>query len=131
MTEPRWVAREALELLHMESLVQHGGLAGLRDEGLLESALARPINLHAYEGETDVFTLAACNGVAIAKNHPFNDGNKRVAFIAMLVFAEFNGLRVVADQVEFAAVMFAVAAGEIDQGGLAKWLRAQVATAPA
>lgn len=125
MTEPRRLEREALQLLHAESLVRHGGLVGIRDEGRLESALARPANLHAYEGETDVLALAACYGIAVAKNHPFMDGNKRAAFLAMLLFAETNGHRIVADPIEAAAVMFAVAAGELDQAGLAKWLRAQ------
>ena len=123
MTAIVWLERQALELLHAEAIADHGGLPGLRDEGLLESALARPKNLHAYEGVTDIPSLAACHGVAIAKNHPFNDGNKRVAFIASLAFALVNGWLVVAEQAEAAAVMLAVAAGEIDQAELTVWLR--------
>lgn len=123
MSDIVWLARRAVELLHAESLAEHGGLPGLRDEGLLESALARPLNLHAYEDVSDIFALAACYGVALAKNHPFNDGNKRVAFIAALTFALVNGWLVVAEQAEAAAVMLDVAAGETGQTGLAAWLR--------
>jgi death-on-curing protein len=118
-----WLERQAIELLHAESLADHGGLPGLRDEGLLESALARPRNLHAYEDVTDVPSLAACYGVALAKNHPFNDGNKRIAFIAAVLFAELNGFRVLADQADAAAVMLAVADGHLGQDELATWIR--------
>jgi death on curing protein len=123
VSEFDWLRREAIEFLHAESLREHGGLPGLRDEGLLEGALARPRNLHAYEGVTDVFALAACYGVALAKNHPFNDGNKRIAFIATLSFALLHGWLVVADQGEAAAAMLDVAAGAIGQDGFAAWLR--------
>jgi len=123
MSDIVWLARQSVELLHAESLLEHGGLSGLRDEGLLESALARPLNLHAYEDVADIFALAACYGVALAKNHPFNDGNKRVAFIASLTFALVNGWLVVADQAEAAAMMLGVAAGEIGQAELTAWLR--------
>jgi death-on-curing protein len=123
MTEIVWLDREAVELLHSESLAEHGGLPGLRDEGLLESALARPQNLHAYEDVSDIFALAACYGVALAKNHPFNDGNKRIAFVASLAFALVNGWLVVVDQAEAAAMMLEVAAGDAEQAELAMWLR--------
>ena len=120
-----WIARMTVELLHAESLADHGGLPGLRDEGLLESALARPIILHAYEGVDDIPSLSACYAVALAKNHPFNDGNKRIAFVTALVFAEMNGLRILADQAEAAQVMLEVAAGNMDQPAFALWLRHQ------
>jgi death-on-curing protein len=123
MSEIVWLARTSVELLHAESIAEHGGLPGLRDEGLLESALARPQNLHAYEDVSDIFALAACYGVALAKNHPFNDGNKRIAFIAALTFALVNGWRVVADQAEAAAVMLDVAGGTIGQPELTAWVR--------
>lgn len=123
MTVIVWLEREAVELLHGESLAEHGGLPGLRDEGLLESALARPQNLHAYEDVSDIFALAACYGVALAKNHPFNDGNKRIAFVASLAFALVNGWLVVADQADAAATMLDVAAGDAEQAELATWLR--------
>ncbi len=123
MSEFDWLTREAVEFLHTESLREHGGLPGLRDEGLLESALARPQNLQAYEDVTDIFALAACYGVALAKNHPFNDGNKRIAFIASITFARLHGWRIVADQAAAAAVMLDVAAGQTGQDGYAAWMR--------
>lgn len=125
MTAIVWLDGVAIKLLHAESLAEHGGLPGLRDEGLFESALARPQNVHAYEGVADVFELAAWYGVALAKNHPFNDGNKRIAFIGALVFAGLNGWRIVADQAEAALVMMAVAEGSTEQAELAAWLRAR------
>jgi death-on-curing protein len=123
MSDIVWLERLAVELLHAESIGEHGGLPGLRDEGLLESALARPQNLRADEDVADVFALAACYGVALAKSHPFNDGNKRIAFIAALTFALVNGWLVVADQAAAAAVTLDVAAGATGQEGLAAWLR--------
>jgi len=123
MTALVWLERTAIELLHAESLAEHGGLPGLRDEGLFESALARPQNVHAYEDVSDVLELAAWYGVALAKNHPFNDGNKRIAFIAALVFAGVNGFRIVADQADAAMIMMAVAEGTAAQPQFAAWLR--------
>ncbi len=128
MSHVVWLERVPLELLHLESVADHGGLPGLRDEGLLESALGRPLNMSRYEQVDDIPMLAACYGVALAKNHPFMDGNKRAAFIGMVVFAELNGLRIVADQVEATEVMLAVASGEMDMEQLAQWLRAQIKT---
>jgi death-on-curing protein len=117
-----WVDKQALLLLHGESLAVHGGLAGIRDEGLLDSALARPLNLAAYE-MPDLFDLAASYGIGLAKNHPFNDGNKRVAFLAIGLFLAMNGYRLNASQVDATQTMLAVAAGELDEPGLAAWLR--------
>ena len=119
----RWVDRRALELLHDESIAEHGGLPGLREEGLLESALARPLNLAAY-GEPDAAELAASYGVGLAKNHAFVDGNKRVAFLAVGLFLALNGHRLVASQAEATLTMLAVAAGTLDEAGFAIWLRA-------
>jgi death-on-curing protein len=121
-TVANWVDKQALLLLHGESLAVHGGLAGLRDEGLLDSALARPLNLAAYE-MPDLFDLAASYGIGVAKNHPFNDGNKRAAFLAVGLFLALNGYRLNAGQVEATKTMLAVAAGELDEPGLAAWLR--------
>jgi len=118
----RWVDRRALELLHDESVAEHGGLPGLRDEGLLESALARPLNLAAYGGP-DVAELAASYGVGLAKNHAFVDGNKRVAFLAVGLFLGLNGQRLVATQAEATLAMLGVAAGTLDEAALAQWLR--------
>lgn len=121
----RWIDRRALELLHDESIAEHGGAAGLRDEGLLESALARPLNLAAY-GEPDVAELAAAYGVGLAKNHPFVDGNERAAFLAVGMFLALNGKRLVATQADATLTMLAVAAGSMDEPAFAQWLREHV-----
>jgi len=118
----RWVDRRALELLHDESIAEHGGTPGVRDEGLFESALARPLNLAAY-GRPDLADLAAAYGVGLAKNHPFVDGNKRVAFLAVGLFLALNGHRLVATQLEATLAMQDVAAGALDEGAFAAWLR--------
>lgn len=123
---PRWIDKEALILLHAESLAEHGGLEGLRDEGLLESALARPRNIHAYEEIDDLAALAAAYAVGIAKNHPFADGNKRAAFLALGLFLALNGKRLVADRVEATQVMLAVAAGKLSETELAGWIKAHM-----
>lgn len=119
----RWVDRRALLLLHDESLAEHGGSAGLRDEGLLESALARARNLAAYE-KPDVADLAAAYGVGLAKNHPFVDGNKRAAFLAVGLFLALNGHRLHATQAEATLTMLAVAVGDGDERAFAAWIRA-------
>ena len=123
MTEPKWVLRRALELLHDESIAEHAGGTGLRDAGLLESALARPQNLYLYENVTDPFRLAAAYAFGIAKNHPFVDGNKRAALIAAGLFLRINGLRLSADKAEAALVVFDLAASEITELQFAEWLR--------
>jgi len=120
--EWRWIDKRALLLLHDESLAEHGGAAGLRDEGLLDSALARPSNLAAY-GEPDAVDPAAAYGYGLAKNHPFVDGNKRAAFLAVGVFLAINGFRLRATQAEATVAVFALAAGEIDEMAFAAWLR--------
>jgi death-on-curing protein len=123
MTEPKWVLRRALELLHDESIAEHAGGTGLRDSGLLDSALARPQNLYLYENVTDPFRLAAAYAFGIAKNHPFVDGNKRAALIAAGLFLRVNGLRLNADKAEAALVVFDLAASEITELQFAEWLR--------
>jgi death-on-curing protein len=119
----RWIDRQALLLLHDESLAEHGGSSGLRDAGLFDSALARPLNLVAY-GDPDYADLAAAYGVGLAKNHPFVDGNKRVAFLSVGLCLFLNGYRLTAGQAEATVVMLDVAAGEIDEAGFAAWIRA-------
>ncbi len=119
------MARRALELLHDESLAEHGGAPGRRDEGLFESALARPVNLAAY-GQPDIAELAAAYGVGLAKNHPFVDGNKRVAFLAVGMFLGLNGCRLVTSQAEATVVMLDVASGTLDEAALAAWLRGHI-----
>ena len=118
----RWVDRRALELLHDESLATHGGAGGLRDEGLFESALARPLHLAAY-GSPDVWDLAASHGIGLAKNHPFVDGNKRTAFLAVGMFLVLNGWRLTAPQADATLTMLAVASGQMDEAAFARWLR--------
>ena len=118
----RWIDRRALELLHDESLATHGGASGLRDEGLLESALARPVNLAAY-GKPNVWELAAAYGIGLAKNHAFVDGNKRAAFLAVGLFLFLNGYRLTAPQADATLTMLAVAASQMDEAALARWLR--------
>lgn len=118
-----WVHAEALILLHDESLAEHGGAAGIRDRGLFEFALARPMNLALY-GQPDVFDLAASYAHELAKNHPFVDGNKRSAFLAAGLFLAMNSMRLAASQVDATTTMLALAAGELEEGSYAAWLRA-------
>jgi len=117
-----WVSKEALLLLHDESLSEHGGRAGLRDAGLLDSALNRPINLLAY-GEADFADLAASYAVGLAKNHAFVDGNKRAAFLAVGLFLYLNGYRLRATQAEATLTVLTVASGDITEAAFAAWLR--------
>jgi death-on-curing protein len=118
----RWIDRQALMMLHDESLAEHGGASGLRDEGLFDSALARPLNLVAY-GDPDFADLAAAYGVGLTKNHPFVDGNKRGAFLSVGLFLLLNGYRLSIGQAEATVVMLDVAAGEIDETAFAAWIR--------
>lgn len=126
MAEPEWIALAAVVQLHDRSITRHGGAPGLRDLGLLESALARPHNRFAYEGVDDVLELAATYAVAIASNHPFSDGNKRAGFGTMLLFLRLNGYRLTAAQAEAADRILSVAAGKLDIDSLTAWLRANV-----
>ena len=122
MSDWKWINRQVLLLLHDESLAEHGGAAGIRDEGLLDSALARPRNLALYE-EPDVAGLAASYAVGLAKNHAFVDGNKRAAFLSVGLFLGLNGYRLQASQVAATLAVLAVAAGEMDEPGFAAWVR--------
>lgn len=122
----RWVSKQALVLLHGESLATHGGREGMRDEGLLDSALIRPKNILAYadaDNPPDAAALAASYGLGLAKNHPFVDGNKRAAFLAVGLFLYLNGLRLQATQTDATLTMLAVAAGDITEEAFAAWLR--------
>lgn len=118
----RWVDKRLLLVLHEESLAEHGGAVGMRDEGLFDSALARPLNLVAY-GEPDFAALAAAYGVELAKNHPFVDGNKRCAFLAVGLFLLLNGRKLVATQAQATITMLAVASGELEESAFAEWIR--------
>ena len=121
----RWIDKRALLLLHDESLALHGGASGLRDEGLLDSALARPLNRVAYGGEPapDEAELASAYAVGLAKNHSFVDGNKRAAFLAVGLFLHLNGHRLTASQADATVAMQGVAAGSIDEAEFADWIR--------
>lgn len=127
--EPRWITKLGVIVLHDMSIAADGGAPGIREEGLLESALDRPRNRFHYEGVADLPALAATYAVGLAKNHAFADGNKRAAFIAAGLFLEKNGLSLTASQVDAARTMLAVAAGEIDVDRLAEWIRENVAPA--
>ena len=117
-----WLDPSVILAVHDEQIAEHGGLPGLRDRGLLESALARPFNLAGY-GKPDHADLAACYGVGIAKNHPFVDGNKRTAFVAVELFLALNGWQLGAGDAEAVVTMLAVAAGTIDEKNFAEWIR--------
>jgi death on curing protein len=127
----RWVSKRALIILHDESLATHGGGSGVRDEGLLDSALARPENLLAYadaKNPPDISALAAAYCVGLAKNHAFVDGNKRAAFLATGLFLYKNGYRLIATQVDATMMVLGVAAGDIKEPDFAQWLRDNVAS---
>ncbi|MDZ4142237.1 MAG: type II toxin-antitoxin system death-on-curing family toxin [Methylotenera sp.] len=122
MAQFRWVDKALLVALHDESLALHGGTSGIRDEGLLDSALNRAVNLAMYE-KPDYAQLAAAYGVGLAKNHAFVDGNKRAAFLSVGLFLGLNGYKLTAMQVNSTLTMLAVAAGDIDEADFAGWLR--------
>ena len=122
MKSPVWLEPLALRLLHSESLAEHGGLSGVRDEGLLMSALARPKNLFAYQNIVDIPQLAAAYAYGIAKNHPFADGNKRAAFLSIGLFLSLNDYILQVEPSEAVNTMLALAAGELEEAELAKWV---------
>lgn len=126
ISEPNWISRKAVLLLHEESLAEFGGGRGLRDAGLFDSALARPQNIQAYNSECTLAELAAAYGRGIAKNHAFVDGNKRAGFLAIGLFLFINGYRLVADQTEAITVMLGVASGDVDEAALAAWIEAHL-----
>tara|TARA_R110000787_G_scaffold43143_1_gene105998 strand:+ start:369 stop:764 length:396 start_codon:yes stop_codon:yes gene_type:complete len=125
--EPVWLEKAALIALHDRTLALHGGPPGLRDEGLLDSALLRPVHRCLYDKETSLAVLAATYAVGVASNHPFVDGNKRVAYQAMILFLALNGAPLAPDPVDAIRTLQAVAAGEIDIDTLAGWIRANSA----
>lgn len=117
-----WLQRDVIVAIHESQLAEHGGGTGLRDAGLLESALARPENLAAY-GKPDVADLAAAYGYGISRNHAFIDGNKRTGFVAVESFLELNGYSLVADDGACVMTMLAVAAGQITEAEFSAWIR--------
>ena len=123
-SNPKWVWVDAsvIRAVHDEQLAEHGGAAGLRDAGMLESALARPQQLAAY-GEPDAAALAGAYGFGLARNHPFVDGNKRTAFVAVELFLALNGYELMADDVDCVVTMLKLAAGELGEPEFAAWVR--------
>ena len=117
----RFVSLRAVMALHRESLAEHGGLDGLRDEGLLDSALARCVHRARYEPDSSMQQLAAALAFGIARNHPFNDGNKRAALVASFLCLELNGWKVVASQADAYETFYALAAGERTEEQVAEW----------
>lgn len=123
MSQWIWIEEAVVWAVHEAQLAEHGGGAGVRDAGLLASALARPLNLAAY-GEPDALELAAAYGFGIARNHPFIDGNKRTAYVCTELFLVLNGMQLTADDANCVATMLALAAGDLDEAAFAAWLRA-------
>ena len=121
--EPRWVSRLVVDAIQTDMLLNHGGVPGLRDEDLLESALARPRQRFTYDTTTDLAALAAAYGFGLARNHPYSDGNKRVAFVTMGMFLGLNGLEFTAAETEVVTTMVALASGTLDEDALADWIR--------
>ena len=124
MTEPLWIEERDALVLHDRLLALHGGAAGLRDGGLLQSALARPRQLHAYADAPDRIDLAAAYTAGLVRNHPFIDGNKRTGFVVGILFLELNGIRFTASEADAAQAVLALAAGALDEAGYARFLRA-------
>ena len=121
-----WVEQKVVTAIHEAQLAEHGGLAGIRDEGLLLSALARAQNQAAYGDDADVASLAAAYAFGIARNHPFLDGNKRTAFVVMELFLNVNGWSLEASDTDCISTMLAVASGDLGEKKLAQWLRAHI-----
>ena len=125
MSDWVWIVHSVVIAAHNEQLAEHGGAAGIRDAGLLDSALARAENLAAY-GDPDIAALAAAYGFGIVRNHPFVDGNKRAALIATELFLAVNGAELVVDDAECVLTVLALAAGELEEAEFAAWLRRHI-----
>lgn len=125
-TEPRWVPRLVIESVHLDQVREHGGLIGIRDENALESALARAKQRWTYEPDTSLPRLAACYAFGVGSNHPFRDGNKRVAFLAAAIFLGLNGHDLVAPQDEVVDKMLALASGHLDEEALTEWIASRI-----
>lgn len=118
-----WVSEQVVLAIHEQLVAEHGGLPGIRDQGLLQSALAKPQNISHYNEQADVAQLAASYGYGLANNHPFLDSNKRTAFVVMALFMALNGYRLYASDAECVLTMVGVASGAISEEHLAIWLR--------
>src|SRR3954451_5045909 len=122
MTEPFWLTRQMFVAIHDEQLTIHGGASGLLDKGMLESALDRPINRWSYE-QAGLAELAAAYAFGIARNHPFVDGNKRTSLLALYTFLGVNGIDFIVPEAESAAIILALAAGEVSEESLTLWIK--------
>lgn len=120
--EPVWISYEQAIAIHSRQLRRFGGAAGLRDEGLLRSALERPLNKWQYE-RADLAELAAAYAFGLGKNHAFVDGNKRIAFMAMMTFLRLNGIRFAPEPAHATAIILSLAAGEVSEESLTRWIR--------
>lgn len=126
-----WISKPLALAIHERQLAEHGGASGTRDEGLLDSALARPQQFHAYgEPPPDMADLAASLAYGVARNHPFVDGNKRTAAVVCEVFIELNGGSLTADDLELYSQYIGLAEGSIDEAGFAQWLRSHIVIDP-
>ena len=123
MAGPAWVGRLVVDAVHAQQLREHGGLHGLRDGNALEYALARPRNKWAYDPESDLATLAAAYGYGLGTNHPYRDGNKRIAFLTMVIFLGRNGRDLEAPEDEVVTMMLAVAGRRCSEKALANWVK--------
>ncbi len=123
MKEPRWVPRLVVDASHLDQLREHGGMPGIRDDGGLEAALARPRQKWNYQPDSDLATLAAAYAFGIAKAHPFSDGNKRTAFLTAAIFLGLNGRDLDATEAEVVQAMTALAAGSLTEPAMATWIR--------
>jgi len=128
-TEPLWLGRTVIDAIHTDQLREHGGLLGLRDEHALEAAIARPRHKWRYEPDSDLAALGAAYAFGLARNHPYNDGNKRVALLAMLTFVSVNGSDVEASDADLLTTVIALAAGRLTEAELAGCLRAHLVSA--
>ena len=127
-TEPVWLSRFVLDAVHLDQLKEHGGLPGVREENTLEAVLARPQQRWHYEPTSDLATLAAAYGWGLVTSHPYRDGNKRIAFLAMAIFVGLNGYEIEATQEDVVTIMLAAAAGQLTEPQVADWVRARLIT---
>ncbi len=123
MSEPIWISQLIVEAIHQDQLKEHGGLPGIRDNALLESALERPKNKFAYDPTCSIHDLAAAYCYGLVRNHPFADGNKRIGFLVMAVFLELNGFTFRATEESTVVSILSLAAGDLSESDLASWIK--------
>jgi death-on-curing protein len=129
MKEPVWLLKPAVIAVHGMLIDRFGGTDGIRDDGLLDSALSRPVNIYHYDETTDAAALAAAYAAGLIQNHPFVDGNKRIGFMAAYMFLDLNGANLVADEVAATAMTMSLAASEIEESEYARWLSVNIQVA--